>query len=324
MVQVLRSSIVLLILVLGSAFAQTEWPMHVAWPESNFHTQGTLKLAELVAEKTDGNFEIQVSAGGALGFQGQEVLAVVRDGTLPIAENFMSNAQGDEAVLGLTALPLLASNYEEAWDLYQTAKPMYEAALARHNQMLLYAAPWPPSGMYTDGPITGPSDLEGLKMRTYDANSASFAEGLGAQGLAIPFSELYTALSTGLINAVLTSSQTGVDASLWEVTDNFTRINYAFPLNMVTVNKDAFDKLSAVEKVALITAGNEVEAMQWANSAGADEASAATLEENGMGISSEVSAELDEAMKAVAAELEGSWLELAGDEGSAILEIFRK
>ena len=78
------------------------------------------------------------------------------------------------------------------------------------------------------------------------------------------------------------------------------------------------------EKVALITAGNEVEAMQWANSAGADEASAATLEENGMGISSDVSSELEEVMKAVAAELEVSWLELAGDEGSAILEIFRK
>jgi len=324
MAKAVRYLALTLILGLSSSFAQTTWPMHVAWPEANFHTQGTLKLAELVADKTEGSLQIEVSAGGSLGFQGQEVLAVVRDGTLPIAENFMSNAQGDEAVLGLTALPLLASNYDEAWALYETAKPTYEAALDRNNQMLLYAAPWPPSGMYTEDTLSAPSDLEGLKMRTYDANSAKFAEGLGAQGLAIPFSELYTALSTGLINAVLTSSQTGVDASLWEVTNSFTRINYAFPLNMVTVNKDAFNALSADEQAALLEAGAEVEAMQWANSAGADESSAATLEENGMTISSDVPAELNEAMKAVAEELEASWLELAGEEGAAILEAYRQ
>ena len=304
--------------------AQTNWNMHVAWPETNFHTQGTLELANLVSEKTGGSLTITVNAGGSLGFQGQEVLGAVRDGTLPIAENLMSNAQGDEPILGLTALPLLVGSYEEAQALYQAAKPAYEEALARNNQMLLYTSPWPPSGMYTEAAITAPSDLAGLKMRTYDANSAEFAAGLGAEGLAIPFSELYTALSTGLINAVLTSSQSGVDASLWEVTDTFTRIDYAFPLNMVTVNMDAFNALSEEEQTALLEAAAEVEAMQWEVSSSADDTSAATLEENGMTVSGDVAPELQTAMDEVAAELEASWLELAGDAGTAVLDSYRQ
>ena len=306
------------------SFAQTNWNMHVAWPETNFHTQGTLRFAELVNEKTGGSLDITVNAGGALGFQGQEVLGVVRDGALPIAENIMSNAQGDEPIFGLTALPLLVSSYDEARALYEAAKPAYEEALARNNQMLLYAAPWPPSGIYTEAVLGGPEDLAGLKMRTYDANSAEFAEGLGSEGLAIPFSELYTALSTGLINAVLTSSQTGVDASLWEVTGNFTRIGYAFPLNMVTVNMDAFNALSEEEQTALSEAAAEVEEMQWAASNEADETSISTLEENGMSVSDEVSPELQTAMDDVAAELEASWLELVGDAGADALNSYRE
>ena len=311
------------LLFVSSGFAQTKWTMHVAWPETNFHTQGVLDFAELVSDKTGGSLVIDVNAGGSLGFQGQEVLGVVRDGTLPIAENLMGNAQGDVPLFGLSSLPLLVGSYDEARSLYETAKPAYEAALERNNQRLLYAAPWPPSGIYTDSPLTAPSDLQGLKMRTYDANSAKFAEGLGAQGLAIPFSELYTALSTGLINSVLTSSQTGVDASLWEVTDDFTRIGYAFPLNMVTVNSDAFDKLSEAEQTALLEAAAETETVQWAASRAADDASVATLESNGMTVTSDVTPELATAMRTVAADLETSWLELAGAEGAEVLTTFR-
>ena len=323
MPNVRRILLLVVLLFVSSGFAQTKWTMHVAWPETNFHTQGVLNFADLVSEKTGGSLVIDVNAGGSLGFQGQEVLGVVRDGTLPIAENLMGNAQGDIPLFGLSSLPLLVGSYEEARALYETAKPAYEAALERNNQRLLYAAPWPPSGIYTATPLTAPSDLQGLKMRTYDANSAKFAEGLGAQGLAIPFSELYTALSTGLINSVLTSSQTGVDASLWEVTNDFTRIGYAFPLNMVTVNLDAFNRLSESEQNALLEAAAETETAQWAASRGADDAAVATLESNGMTVTSEVAPELVEAMQGVAADLETSWLELAGDEGAEVLTTFR-
>lgn len=312
----------LLATLLSFAAAQTRWTMHVAWPETNFHTQGVLDLAERVEAATDGGLVIDVNAGGSLGFQGQEILRVVRDGTLPIAEVLMGNLQGDEAIFGLTSLPLLVGDYDEARALYEAARPAYEAALERHGQLLLYAAPWPPSGIYTKEPLASPDDLQGLKMRTYDANSASFAEGLGAQGLAIPFSELYTALSTGLINSVLTSSQTGVDASLWEVTDHFTRINYAFPLNMVTVNRRAFEALPEEQQRALREAAAAVEEVQWQRSAEADDASAATLAEQGMTVSAEVSPELQTAMEEVAARLEQEWLEFAGDAGRQALDAF--
>jgi len=308
-----------LVVGLGLASAQ-RWDMHVAWPPANFHTKGVVKFADLVEQKTGGKLKIVVHAGGSLGFKGAEILRVVRDGTLPIAEVLMGNVQGDEPVFGLTSLPLLAKNYDEAWRLYQIAKPYYEKALARNNARLLYAVPWPPSGIYTKKPLKSVADFKGLKVRTYDANSAAFVSQLGAEGIAIPFSELYTALSTGLVNAVLTSTATGVDAKLWEVTNYFHRINYAFPLNMVIVNARMFDALPQDEQAAILEAAKAIEAMQWKNSKRADLASELELKNRGMKVISDIPAEIEDAMQAAAKKLWDRWLGVAGEDGKAIFK----
>ncbi len=306
---------------LGYAGAE-RWDMHVAWPPANFHTKGVVRFADLVKAKSGGALEIVVHPGGALGFKGAEILRVVRDGTLPIAEVLMGNIQGDEPVFGLTSLPLLAGSYEDAWRLYQIAKPYYEKALERNNAKLLYAVPWPPSGLYAKKLLKSTSDFKGLKVRTYDANSAEFVRLLGAEGIAIPFSELYTALSTGLVNAVLTSTVTGVDAKLWEVTSYFHRINYAYPLNMVIVNKRAFERLPAKVQEAVLAAAEEVEAEQWKNSKKADLASELALKNHGMTVVKEITPELKKAMQAAAKKLWDKWLAIAGEDGKAIFKAY--
>ena len=313
---------VFLFISLSFVSAQTRWNMHVAWPESNFHTQGVLRFAELVSEKTDGALTIVVNSGGALGFEGQEILRVVGNKTLPLAEVLMGNVQGSESVFGLTSLPLLVENYAGARALYDAAKPAYEAALARHDTKLLYAVPWPPSGVFTQEEVTTPGGFDTLKVRTYDSNSAEVVEGLNAQGVAIPFSELFTALSTGLVNAVLTSSSTGVDATLWEVTRHFARINYAFPLDMVVVNREMFEDLPEEVRRAVLDAAAEVEQTQWEASRKADEAAQAKLREGGIRMVDEVSSELERAMQEVAASLEENWLSETGEAGRNVLERF--
>ena len=313
---------VFLFIFTASVFAQTRWNMHVAWPESNFHTEGVLRFAELVGEKTNGGLNIVVQSGGALGFEGQEMLRVVGNGTVPIAEVLMGNVLGSEPIFGLTSLPLLVEDYEGARTLYDAAKPAYETALERNNIMLLYAAPWPPSGVFTKEEVTTPSGFNTLKVRTYDSNSAEFVEGLDAQGVALPFSELFTALSTGLVNAVLTSSSTGVDGTLWEVTNYFARIDYAYPLNMVIVNREMFNALPGEMQQAVLNAAAEVEQMQWEASRRADEEALSRLREGGITMVNEVSSELNSAMQEVAASLKEAWLKEAGEMGQEVLDRF--
>jgi TRAP-type transport system periplasmic protein len=199
---------------LASSQQAARWDMHIAWPEGNYHTQGALRFAETVEERSNGQLEITVHPGGALGFRGPEVLRLVRGGTVPIAEVFMENVVGDAPIFGLFALPL-TTDYEEAQRLYEIARPYFEETLEENNQILLYSTPWAPQGLYSQRLIETPADFEGLSVRTAGENLTEFVDRLGARALTIPFGELYSALATGIINAVVTSPTTGVDASLW-------------------------------------------------------------------------------------------------------------
>lgn len=314
----------LLLALLGLTSAQTvRWDMHIAWPEGNYHTQGALRLANLVAERSGGRLEIVVHAGGALGFRGPEVFRLVRGGTVPIAENFMENALGDEPIFGLFALPL-TTDYNEAWGLYQIARPYFEATLERNNQLLLYTSPWAPQGLYTRQEVRLPADFQALRVRTAGVTLTRFVDMLGATALTIPFGEMHPALATGVINAVVTSPMTGVDASLWEVTSYFyPALVPNVPLNYVAINRDAFDRLPPEVQEILLEAAAEVEAWLWETARIRQGEAQAQLEAKGMTIVTEVSDELAAHLQAPVESLVAAWAEEVGADARAILQAFR-
>jgi TRAP-type C4-dicarboxylate transport system substrate-binding protein len=213
-----------------------------------------------------------------------------------MSDILMGVVAGSEEIFGLSTYPRMVHSFDEAWDLYQAARPSYEKACQKWNQKFLYAAPWPPSGLFTQKPINEISDLEGLKTRTYDKNGAEFLRKAGASPLAMPWGEVYSALNTGLIDSVLTSSHSGKNGKFWEVLSNFTDISYAYPLNMLTINMDYWQALSEDQKQAMLKAAKETEASQWKASEHHTVESTQTIADNGIAVAEptpELGRELD-------------------------------
>jgi len=233
----------------------------------------------------------------------------------------MGNIEGDNPIFGLSSLPLMAKDFDSAKALYSKSKALYQKACEKAGTVFLYATPWPPSGIFTKKPINTLEDLKGLKIRTYDANSATFIQALGAKGIALPFSELYTALSTGLVKGVLTSSVTGVDAKLWEVTKSFLQINYAYPLNMMTMQRAAFDKLSVDQKYALMQAATEIESAQWLKVEKEDQESLKALAKNNIKINAKVGPKIQQLMEKTAAAMRNEWLKKIDANERQTLEV---
>jgi TRAP-type C4-dicarboxylate transport system substrate-binding protein len=90
-------------------------------------------------------------------------------------------------------------------------------------------------------------------------------EAVGATPFALPFSEVYTSLQTGLIDSVMTSTPTAVDGKFWEVLKYFEPLTITLATNMVTVNLKAFQKLPKAQQEALVKIGKETEVAMWAN-----------------------------------------------------------
>lgn len=297
--------------------------LNAIYPATNFHSQGAADFAERVKEYSNGSVVITVHPGGSLGFKGPELLKTVKDGTVPLSDILMGVVQGSEKAFGLSSLPMLVSGYDEARKFYDAARPAYEAAAAKWNQKILYVVPWPPSGLFTKKEVAAPGDIAGLKTRTYDKNGADFLASLGGSPISMPWGEVYAALQTGMIDSVLTSAVSGQDAKLWEVLSHFVKIHYAYPLNMVVINLDYWNGLTAEQKAAVEKAAAETEAKQWEASARDNEAALKAVADGGIKIS-DMSPALAEALRKAAAAIVDQFAAEAGPEVKAALEAYRK
>lgn len=321
----LATLIVSLFLVCNTAIAgkTVQMDLNAVYGPTSFHTQGAVEFAKLVEQYSDGSVKIRVHPGGSLGFKGQELLGVVKNGMVPMSDILMGVVAGSSHTFGISSLPMLVSNYEEASSLYEKSKPLYEKAAKKWNQKMLYAAPWPPSGLVTKKQINTTADLSGLKIRTYDKNGAAFLKTLGASPLSLPWGEVYTSLQTSVIEAVLTSAESSKNGKFWEVLSNFKSINYAFPLNMVTINLDYWNALSKEQQDAVLKAAAEIEAIQWENSKNRTVTALTMIEEKGMTTAEQSDDALAKAMQAAATEIVDGYLKKADKDVKAVLQQYQ-
>ena len=310
------------IFVLGAvsgAMAATKWDMHLNYPAGNFHSKGAQRFAAKVKEATNGQLNIVLHPGAALGFKGPELLRAVAEGQLAIAEVPTGMVEGDAPTLALTAQPFISTNYFEQRLLYQLSKPTYAKILKRFNQFTLYSSVWPFSGIYTQRPIKSVADLKGLKMRVYDGTGLAFGKATGIAARKMPFSEVYPAMKAGLLDSMYTSSVSGVDAKAWEVLKYFTPINIVGPVNLVNVNLDAWNKLPKDIQETVLEIAAQMENEMWDLTADMDRKSRAILVENGM-IIDPVDEKFRAELNALGKKLRAAWAQKAGPDAQKILQ----
>ncbi len=319
----------LFVLAVAAAFlatpclAKTTWNANSVWPPKNEHSVGLNEFAAKVKTATKGELELVVHTGGALGYKGPELLKVVRDGLVPVSDMLISGVAGDEKVFQIVTLPFLVRNFDELHLLLNISRPHFDKAAQKWNQKILYIAPWPGAGLWTKKKVTSLADMKGLKVRTYDKNGALVMEAVGATPLALPFSEVYTSLQTGVIDSVMTSTPTAVDGKFWEVLKYFEPLNITIATNMVTVNLKAFQKLPKAQQDALVKAGKEMEAVMWAKVKKWDKDMEAISNKNGIQTvkpTAKQSAELEKITEGIRAD----WLKTAPPDGKKIYADFMK
>lgn len=295
--------------------------LNAKYGANNFHTKGAEKFAALVDKYTDGSVKITVHAGSSL-VKGNPLKAV-KDGTVAMTDMFIPFTAGGGKVFGISALPFMASSYDDAFTLYQLSKKAYDKTAAKWNQKMLYAVSWPPSGFYSKKAINSAKDFEGTKTRTYDKNSADFINMAGGNAVALPWGEVYSALRTGMVDSVVTSSASGKDGKFWEVLSDFTKINYAYPLQAVTINLDYWKSLTKAQQDALLKAAEEIEKAQWEASKEEDKVALQMLGDNGIKIA-EASATLKSELDAIAAKMLDEYLKDADSDIKAIFANYKK
>jgi len=278
-------------------------------------------IAEL-SKRIGDELEITYHGSKSLGFSSADHFDAVQFGAVPIAVSQTSVLGGVEPFFDLTSLPFLAKDLAEARTLWGVSKPEFSRIFDANNMVVLYAQPNAPSGIYAKKPIDSIEALKGLRIRTYDANGTRTFAAAGAAPLQVAFSDLIPQLSTGGIDAVLTSAEGGIQLSAWDYLSDFTALNYAMALFMVHANEDSYNELSDGAKAAIEEVSAITEDFAWKLVTDSIEESYETARSHKMMVTDTPPQEAFEHLQQAGADLHTAWLEKVGERGAEVLAAF--
>ncbi len=265
------------------ANAQTVWTLASAYSDTTFHTANLRQFVTDVALNTDEKVKINLKSNGTYAPMAQ-IAGKVETGQVQAGEVIMSALAQGTPIAGIDSVAFVTSTYSDARRLWQAQRPVLDAALAKRGLIALYAVAWPPQGLYVAQPLHRLSDMQGMRMRTYNTATQHIAQQLGAKPIDVTAADLPAALAAGRIDSMITSAATGVDVHAWEHFKYFYDVHAWYPKNVVLVNAAAFDALDARSKAAIRQAAAAAEERGWRMSEETASASLAALAANGIHI----------------------------------------
>ena len=306
-----------LVLATGAHADTIQWDMPNEYGATSLPAEADRLFAERVNEKSDGKLVITNHFGGALGYKSRDHWSAVEDGAVPIASTYTGVFSGIDPIFELQSLPFVATNPKESKALLDAMRPWLEAAFAKGGQMYLLGAPWTPVGIWAQKKITDAEGLKNLKIRSYDKTGTLTLKNAGAAAIQLSWADVVPALSTGTIEAVLTSDEGGLSAKFHEYMDHFHHVGFTMGTNMIHVSQAAFDDLSPELRQAVLDAAAEVEAEAWANINERIALNVQRMDENGVTSVTDVPAAFIEHLRTSGEPVTAAWREKFGDEEAA-------
>jgi TRAP-type C4-dicarboxylate transport system substrate-binding protein len=302
--------------------AETVWDMATEYPQNTMPGLGVTTFAKRLEELSSGNIRIKPGFDAAAGIKSASMLAAVADNRVQAGDAFAGALEAEDPVFALPSLPFLATSIADARRLADLARPFIVAALQKRGQRLLYLTPWPPSGIWSKGPLKTPADLAGLSIRTYDKVSSDVFAAAGAKAASISFADTMPKLADGSMNAVLSSGDGSAGKRMAEFLHQFTEITYSLPLSVASLNQSVYDGLGPELKVAVDAAGLQTETELWTALSIRLQANYKRMAEDGVTIDSSPAPEVVAALRSGAVSAQRAWCGRAGAVCNQILDAF--
>ena len=282
--------------------AATEWNVSV-WGKRRAFTEHIEKLAELVSEKTGGEFTMNVSYGGLS--KNRENLDGISIGAFEMAQFCAGYHRDKNRVITVLELPFLGVEnleLEVAVSKAVYAHPAATEEMAQWNAKLLMTSPMPQYNLVGTGePRDELADFAGMRVRATGGLGEAF-KAVGGVPTSVTATEAYQAMEGGVVDTVAFAQHAHLSFGTINQADWWTaNLNPGTVNCPVVVNIDAYDSLSDAHREALDSSIDEAIEHYLSNYAELLERWDSVLEEKGVQ-KVEIDAEVIEQFRAAAAE----------------------
>jgi len=235
-----------------------EWNVSV-WGKRRAFTEHIERLAELVKEKSKGDFTLNISYGGLS--KNRENLDGISIGAFEMAQFCAGYHRDKNPSITVLELPFLGVN--SLREEIEVSKAVYNhpatvSDLGRWNAKLLMPSPMPQYNLVGSG--DAPQSLEafkGMRIRATGGLGQAF-ETIGAVPTSVTATETYNAMESGVVDAIAFAQHAHLAYRILDKGDWWSENLNPGTVNCpVVVNIDAYKDLSASNKKALESSVDE-------------------------------------------------------------------
>ena len=246
------------------AYAQKtiEWRYgHMNPPSSAAGIQANW-LAEAVEKHTNGQVKIKVYPASSLG-KLQELAEAVSTGTIALSHNTAAGIGSLHEPFAALDTPYL---YRDVDHLMKTVdvdspvmKKLNEGLIKSAGVRVLYAYYFGTRQLTANKAVTQPSELSGMKIRAIPFPIyMSTVEGLGAVPVPVDWSEVPTALATGVVNGQENPVNVVLSSKLYEAQSHMMLTGHIMNAQVIVINEKIWQGLSPELRQAVTKAAAEV------------------------------------------------------------------
>ena len=219
-------------------------------------------LAETVEKHTNGQIKIKVYPASSLG-KLQELAEAVSTGTIALSHNTAAGIGSLHEPFAALDTPYLYRDIDHLMKTVDVDSPVMkklnEGLVKSAGVRVLYAYYFGTRQLTTNKAVTQPSELSGMKIRAIPFPIyMTTVQGLGAVPVPVDWSEVPTALATGVVNGQENPVNVVLSSKLYEAQSHMMLTGHVMNAQIIVINEKIWQGLSPELRQAVTKAAAEV------------------------------------------------------------------
>jgi len=243
------------------------------------------KFAELVNERTNGAYKIEIYPNGTLGGE-SDMLDSMSMGMLDMGIITSGPFVNFSEMMGVLDMPFLFANNEEAYEILdgEIGKELLATLEDAGLKGLAYAERGFRNVTNSVRPVTNASDLEGLKLRVMENEvySRTF-NALKVNAVPMAWADALTAMQQGTVEGEENPVNVIYSYGLWDYNQMYVTLDrHSYSTAIITMSLDLFNSLDEATQEIFVQAAQEAAEYERAWVAEKEAAQLAAIKEHGV------------------------------------------
>ena len=256
-------------LLLGIGTAQAEKVIKIShqFPggtidKGDFRDRLVQKFAAEVTQRTKGELKFEIYPGGSL-VKAKEQFDALSRGALDMTLYPLAYSGGKIPEVNITLMPALLGSYEQGY--HWKGAPIGDAltGILEKNNVKIISWVWQAGGVVSrEKPILVPNDVKGLKVRGAGKSMDEMLKAAGGAISNVPSNETYSAMQSGVLDGVWTSSASLMSFRLNELAKSVTTARnktFWYMFEPLLMSKATYDGLTPAQQKIVMEVGASME-----------------------------------------------------------------